>query len=225
MSSNRIFAIMVIISIGFHAYLIAQNFDIFKDNNTLITKIPVVLEQKKIKPPPPPPPPPKPKPKPKHKPKPKPKTPVVEKKIEKPKELRKEITKVEENKDCLRSGELVDAPTGEYQEGEGTGLTQIDRISIIKEFLRTLRKKMAENKEYPAFAQRFGITGKVKISFIILENGTFDKISVKKSSKNEILDKAAINTVKNLSGKLKRPMDTGIKPIKTSVILNYQLST
>ncbi len=223
MNSNKIFIVTVIVSIAFHAYLIAQSFDIFSDSNTVINKIPVVIEQKKPLPPPPPPPP-KPKPK-RTPPKPIPQKPIAEEKIEKPKELRKEITKVDDNQSGLRSGELVDAPTGEYQEGEGTGLTQIDRVALIRDFLKKLRKEMALNKEYPAFAQRFGITGKVKISFVILEDGSFDKIIIKNSSKNDILDKAAVDTVKKISGRLKRPIETGIKPIKTSVILNYQLNS
>jgi protein TonB len=224
-NSDRIFGFTILISILFHGILIAHKTDLFKIDSSRIIKIPVVLEQKKIEKPKSKPPKPKPNPKPKRKPKPEP----VEKKIEKPEELRKEITKVSESKDGLRAGELVDAPVGDYEKGQGTGLEpepekKVDVIAEIKKYLKTVRKNVAKNKIYPVFAQRHGITGKVKVSFYINNDGTFEQVTVKKSSGSSILDEAAVETIVKLSGKIKRPELTGKKKVKTSVTIKYELS-
>lgn len=226
MNSDRIFGFTVVVSILFHGVLIAHRTDLFKIDQSRIIKIPVVLQQKKIEQPKQEP---KPKPKPKKKLKKKPKPQLVEKKIDKPEDLRKEISKVSESKDGLRAGELVDAPAGNYESGQGTGLEtksekKIDVVAQIKKYLKTIRKNVARNKVYPGFAQRHGITGKVKVSFYIRNDGTFEGVKVKKSSGSSILDEAAVETIVKLSGKIERPEITGKKKVKTTVTIKYELS-
>lgn len=53
---------------------------------------------------------------------------------------------------------------------------KIDVVAEIKKYLETIRENVATHKLYPDFAQRHGITGKVKISFYIRNDGTFEDI-------------------------------------------------
>ncbi|MFO7735319.1 MAG: TonB family protein [bacterium] len=221
--SDRIFVFTTVVSLIFHGVLIAHKTDLFKINEKRLVKIPVTIEQEEVKKPEPKP---KPKPKPKHKPKPEPKP--VEKEIEKPENLRKDITEVSESQEGLRSGELVDAPVGKYEKGRGTGIEKkpkekVDVIAEIKKYIKNIREKTAKEKIYPVFAQRHGITGKVKVTFYVASDGGFEKITVEKSSGNEILDNAAVETLKKLDGKVERPEKTGEKKIKTSLTLSYKL--
>jgi protein TonB len=59
-------------------------------------------------------------------------------------------------------------------------------------------------------ARQMGWEGKVKVSFIISFDGSFREIEISKSSGFEILDKNAIETVKNASPFPKLPVEAQI---------------
>jgi len=224
MNSDRIFAFAVILSIVFHGVLIASKTDLFKESS-IVTTTKILLnfeEPPPASPPPPPPPPPKPKPKPKIE-----KEPV----IEKPEELREEVTEVVTPSDGLRMAEMVDANAGQYEAGIGKPKEQekpvekkVDTKKLLSEYTRKVNEEIAKNKIYPSFAQRYNLEGVVKISFFIDTDGTFKEIKITKSSGQEILDEAAFESVKKSSGKIKKPTGISHLKIKRNIIIRYELT-
>lgn len=222
MRGEWLFRGAVIISLAAHGVLLAFR---AHDENLAerIIRIPVILEADS----PPPPPPPKPEEPPKMK--------------TKPSSLAKRIKEVVEG-DGLRTGELVDAEVGNYEEAEPplppvaeppppplpkTKLeapSKVDKAGLARAFLSELRSELSNRKKYPLSAQRMGVTGAVTVSFVVAPDSSFTNIVVKRSSGHEILDKAAVVTVRELSGTLERPKDLGPINLKTSVVLKYEIN-
>lgn len=95
---------------------------------------------------------------------------------------------------------------------------------LAREYLGRVRDELGHRKRYPFGAQRMGISGAVKVSFIIGPAGRFSDILVKQSSGHDILDQAAIKTVASLSGELLRPRALGDTPLRATVFLRYHLN-
>jgi len=86
-----------------------------------------------------------------------------------------------------------------------------DNMFIIAHLLQ-------ENLYYPRRARKRGITGVVLVKFSIDINGEVDSVKVEKSS-NDILSRAAIKTIENLSGEFPKPKEK----LVLSVPINYEL--
>ena len=139
----------------------------------------------------------------------------------------------------LRTGELVDADLGEYGQEEAAPeppqpapepeptpeppKVKVDKVKIARAYLKEIRQALAKNKKYPRSAQKMGLTGKVKLSFTIQPNGEITDIKLKTSSGHHVLDEAAVETLEELSGKMPTPKELGQTPLKSSVILRYEL--
>jgi len=223
MNSDRIFALAIILSIVFHGVLIASKTDLFKESS-IVTTTKIFLNFEEPPPPPtPPPPPPPPLPR---------KTKTEEKPvIEKPSELREEITEVAAPSDGLRMAEIVDANVGQYEAGIGKSKEpekpaekKVDTKKLLSEYTKKVNEEIAKNKIYPSFAQRYNLEGVVKISFFIDTDGTFKEITVTKSSGQKILDEAAVESVQKSSGKIKKPTEISHLKIKRNIIIRYELT-
>ncbi|MFW5740808.1 MAG: energy transducer TonB [Myxococcota bacterium] len=223
-SASALFKIALAGSIGVHAVMFAYKTEANASEERVV-QIPVMLEAEEAQPPPPPPeepPPPKPKPKPR------------------PAALPDQIDKVVEG-DGLRTGDLVDAEEGDYSdEPEPEPVAEpepeepppppppppepkVDKVKLTRAFLARVRGALAARKTYPFSAERMGIPGAVSVSFVIEPSGAFSGISVARSSGHGVLDSAALQTVRNLSGQIRRPDAIGDVPLRTSVILRYSL--
>jgi protein TonB len=99
----------------------------------------------------------------------------------------------------------------------------VDVVKLTRDYLQRIREELGIHKVYPLAAQRMGATGAVSLSFVVLPDGTFTDVRVKRSSGNDLLDQAAIQTVATLSGRIRRPGQIGPHPLKTSVVLRYEL--
>jgi TonB family protein len=99
----------------------------------------------------------------------------------------------------------------------------VDREALTRDFLQTIRDELMRNKRYPSAAQRMGLQGVIRVSFVILPDGSFAEIRLRRASGHEMLDSAAVETVASLSGKIRRPREIGHHPLKTSVILRFEL--
>ncbi|MBN2804883.1 MAG: energy transducer TonB [Deltaproteobacteria bacterium] len=223
MKGEWLFRGTVLISLAAHGFFLAFNSGDGRSVIERMIKIPVIFE---VEPPPPPPPPPEPEPE------------EIQKKKLRPAKLAKKIRKVVEG-EGLRTGEMVDAEIGDYEE---TAVPEpppvppksepirdykpeVNRIELARNYLGLLRLRMMSEKKYPLAAQRMGITGIVTISFVVESNSSFSKVVIRNSSGHEILDKAALETVVGLSGKLQRPRELGSVDLKTSVVLKYEFNS
>jgi len=94
-----------------------------------------------------------------------------------------------------------------------------EKTSPISYYLQLVKQKIEKNKRYPLLARNKGIEGEVWLKFEILKNGKVKNIKVVKSSHYQILDKAAIESIKKAN-----PFPPFPKELKeNSLIINISL--
>ena len=71
-----------------------------------------------------------------------------------------------------------------------------EKVFSFSHYLQLVKQKIEKNKRYPLLARNKGIEGEVWLKFEILKNGKVKNIKVVKSSHYQILDKAAIESIK-----------------------------
>ena len=86
-------------------------------------------------------------------------------------------------------------------------------------YQQLIKEKIEENKRYPLFARNRGIEGLVWLKFIILRNGHVRDIKVVKSSPHQVLDRAAVESIKKANPF--PPFPEGLK--ESSLIINICL--
>lgn len=92
-----------------------------------------------------------------------------------------------------------------------------------QQYKARLQRLIAQQKTYPARARRQHKEGTVIVSFTISPNGTINQISIKQSSGNNILDNAALKTIRRTSGRLAFPPTIQRKQWQFTLPLVYQL--
>jgi protein TonB len=223
MNARWLFRGAIAFSVLAHAALLIARTADFTAAGERTIEIPVVLEAE-VEPPSPPPP------------------PEPPKRNPRPRELARHVEQVVES-DGTRAGELVEAEVGDYWDIEEVApelappevkpppeplpkpspKPEVDRVQVARTYLQQVRGAIAGAKQYPFRAQRMGIGGSVSISFVILASSQFGGVGVKRSSGYDVLDQAALRTVRSLSGQLPRPPDLGDTPLRASITLLYQL--
>jgi protein TonB len=127
------------------------------------------------------------------------------------------------------SGVAVDAPENSGKSpflggggwGDGTGDGEAgDLTEYVKGQFDYIRTIVLQHMQYPEEAQSRGIEGRVLISFIVMSDGTVKDIKVVTSSGYAILDKNAIETVKNSAPFPKPPGNAELR-----IPINYVLET
>jgi len=152
---------------------------------------------------------PKPKLKPKHilkkKPKPKPKQKKVE--VIKKEEIVKVKPETIAKKEVITEKEIV--PEEEIEEIK-TFTQTTTKEQLLQEYYQDNIAKIAQllqdNLYYPRSARKRGIVGEVMVKFRLSTDAEVYDIEVI-SSKNKILSRSAIKTIKNLSGKFPKPKE------------------
>jgi protein TonB len=226
MNAGWIFKGAVACSVAAHGALLVLRAAGSSVDTQRVVEIPVILETETEPPPPAPPPEP-----PKRKPR--------------PRNLARHVDKVVES-DGLRAAELTEAEVGDYAETQEAQaeptpsprppppveprpkpapppVPKVDRVKLARQFLQRVRNAIAGAKRYPFRAQRMGISGSVAVSLVIQPNCQFSGVRVRRSSGYDVLDQAAVATVRRLSGRLARPAELGGLPLRTSIVLRYAL--
>lgn len=173
-----------------------------------------------------------PKPKPELKPIPKPIPPkkeiAVEKAVPKVQEVQKskvvEEVKTEEEKvqDLLpRAPKIVETePKKEVAEPKSQQSRHVDATEkYLKVNTQKISELIRENLYYPMAARKRNITGRVSIKFTLCSNGEVNDIKIIDSS-SDILSRAAIRTIKELSGKFPK---SGVN-ITLTLPIDYSLN-
>ena len=88
----------------------------------------------------------------------------------------------------------------------------------IQNNLNKIALLIKENLYYPRRARKRGIEGSVMVKFFLHKDGTVSHIQIL-SSKSDILSRAAMKTINNLSGKFPKPSEE----LTLSVPINYEL--
>lgn len=114
------------------------------------------------------------------------------------------------------------APT--VTENTATASAHNDDPSWRDDYLTSLRTALARLHHYPARAHRFGLSGEVLVAITISRNGQFSDIRLIRSSDAELLDQAALDTVRRLGHFLPLPADYSEDSWVVSVPLVYRLN-
>jgi len=98
------------------------------------------------------------------------------------------------------------------------------KIDPLLYYQRLIKQKIEENKRYPLFARDEGIEGLVWLKFVILRNGQLKDIKVVKSSSHQILDKAAIESIKKANPFPPFPEEIRERSLTMSICLCFELT-
>jgi protein TonB len=91
------------------------------------------------------------------------------------------------------------------------------------DYRSALRNALARYHQYPTQARRFGLSGVVEVGFVIRRDGVFENIHVVHSSHAQLLDQAALDTVRRLGRFRPLPEDYSEDSWALSVPLVYRL--
>lgn len=93
-----------------------------------------------------------------------------------------------------------------------------------KHYLEMIKFKIERKKRYPKKAESRHIEGQTVVSFVIGPQGEIHTLLVKKSSKYDILDQAALSAVKNAAPFPKPPVKhfKG-KDIRVAIVISFEL--
>jgi protein TonB len=100
--------------------------------------------------------------------------------------------------------------------GSGSG-------SLLQGYLRQIRSLLEHQKTYPVMAQRLNIQGVAVLQFTIAADGRLMATSLCKSSGNDILDKAARETVRKVGRFPPLPAALGRQQLTVEIPLAYRL--
>ncbi|MFQ5443365.1 MAG: energy transducer TonB [Nitrospinales bacterium] len=99
-----------------------------------------------------------------------------------------------------------------------------ERLQKIREgFTSQVREKIAMNKRYPKIARKRGFEGKPMVTFTLAKNGTLLEIKIEQPSPHSILDKGAIQTVKNAAPYPPIPEQLHLESMQFKLPISYVL--
>lgn len=104
-------------------------------------------------------------------------------------------------------------------------LTKIAEPSTPAEmaFAQAVQRRIADAIQYPDEAREDGWEGTVKVSLLILSDGTLASVVVKESSGHDILDEAAVKTVKDLAPYPDFPSEPDLQELSITVPIVFSL--
>ena len=106
--------------------------------------------------------------------------------------------------------------------GVNQAATRVKRLEQL--FKQKLTRLIQKARYYPYKAKRMGMEGEVEVVFTLFANGEIKDIYVRKKSGSRLLDKAAIKTIKKISGKIRIPKAIDRKHWTLFVPIKYTLS-
>jgi len=95
--------------------------------------------------------------------------------------------------------------------------------SLQRTYLQNLYTHLERNKHYPMLARKMRIEGEVHVSFQVLRDGTIENVQLVGPCSSEVLNQAALKTVKKASGRWPLPSALSAKALPLQVSFNYQI--
>jgi protein TonB len=120
------------------------------------------------------------------------------------------------------NGEGEGAGSGEGSSG-GAGGTGVDRKKLVGGYVRKVARTVAEHRYYPRLARRNGLEGVVILKLTIDEDGTVLSVEVEQSSGHGVLDRAALEALRELEALPRPPRALGWKQKQLRVPVRYNL--
>ena len=94
----------------------------------------------------------------------------------------------------------------------------------LQSFARAVRRKIESSKKYPVSAQTAGIEGRTSVKMTILKDGRLRKAEVMKSSGYEILDRAALQSVRDAAPFPPIPQKVRRDELEMSITLVFKIT-
>lgn len=131
------------------------------------------------------------------------------------------LRSIQANFSTSKGDALKSRSGGGGQAGKSTGLTSrsgygnsdsdmLYKSRYLKKSFSYIRDMIQKKVNYPEFARQMGWEGRVTISFIVSVTGSAKDIKIKQSSGVDILDRSAIEAVKNASPFPEPPVEAKI---------------
>ena len=95
---------------------------------------------------------------------------------------------------------------------------------VFQSFARAVRRKIESSKNYPTAAQTAGIEGRTGVRMTILKDGRLEKVEITESSGYEILDKAALQSVRSAAPFPPIPEKARRDEIQMSITLVFRIT-
>lgn len=95
--------------------------------------------------------------------------------------------------------------------------------SNIDEYVRAVQQKISQAIVYPQEAERAGWEGTVKLSLLILSDGTLATAMVRESSGYEIFDEYTLNTARKLAPYSNFPSNMDLRELNVTIPVVYSL--
>lgn len=95
--------------------------------------------------------------------------------------------------------------------------------SNIDEYAQAVQQKIAQAIVYPQEAERAGWEGTVKLSLLILNDGTLATAMIRESSGHEIFDQYTLSTVKGLAPYSSFPSNTDLREMNVTIPVVFSL--
>ncbi|MGM0453930.1 MAG: TonB family protein [Thermodesulfobacteriota bacterium] len=113
----------------------------------------------------------------------------------------------------------LSADVNEYQ-----AAGEAPRYMSRTEYFDMLRLKIESHKQYPESAKRRQIEGRVVVEFTVLPGGKATDVHIVKSSRNDSLDRAAIDAVRNSAPFASPPSSLFSGPLQMKVTILFELT-
>ena len=97
------------------------------------------------------------------------------------------------------------------------------QFTSAKEYFEMLNLRIHSFKKYPEFAKSRHIEGRVKIQFMLAEDGSILNLKINKSSRNKSLDNAALEAIKKASPFPRPPAFLFKTPVTLSINILFEL--
>jgi len=95
---------------------------------------------------------------------------------------------------------------------------------ILNGFAERVRRKIESKKRYPLAAQRAVVEGSVGVKMTILKDGCLEQVDIAESSGHEILDRAALRSVRRASPFPPIPEDAKRDKVQMSIYLVFEIT-
>lgn len=134
-----------------------------------------------------------------------------------------------EEPEVLPLAETIILNTAENQAPPETVVTSTAVIptepvsSNIDEYVQAIQQRIAQAIVYPQEAERAGWEGTVKLSLLILNDGTLATAMVRESSGYEVFDSHTLNIAKNLAPYSSFPANVDFRELNVTIPIIYSL--
>lgn len=104
---------------------------------------------------------------------------------------------------------------------EGTSFDESNRSDAITVYVQSIQRKISRAISFPYEAKKQGWAGTVKLSLLVLSDGSLSDVTVRESSGHGVLDKDAINTTQILAPFEPFPPEVELEEIWVTIPIIY----